>query len=213
MSSKINDKNKLTFKIITLGNSGVGKTSIINKYTQNDFENNSLSTIGIEFSKKELILKNQQKIELKLIDTCGQEKFNALSTSYFKHVDGVFFVFALNNKESFNNIKHWIDLFNQNNNSKKKIPKYLVGNKCDILMDKQVEKDLIDYEINKEDKDMKYFETSAKNNINIEKIFEEMGEKMYSEYIKSRRNDNIQIKHEVPKIKKKNNCCQVKSDA
>ena len=122
----------MEFKIITLRNSGVGKTSIINKFVHLDFIENILSTIGIEFSAKELILKNNQKILLKMIDTGGQEKFKSLSSSYFKHADGVFFVFALNNKQSFFQIKDWIELFKENSDNNN-IPKYLVGNKCDLL--------------------------------------------------------------------------------
>ena len=68
MRRKKKDANRLEFKIITLGNSGVGKTSIINKFVHLDFIENNLSTIGIEFSAKELILKNNKKILLKIID-------------------------------------------------------------------------------------------------------------------------------------------------
>ena len=100
---KINVKNKdkkkgnkediLIFKIIALGDSDVGKTSIINRYITGNFTGNVCSTIGSNFSIKELLVNKSQKIKLKLIDTCGQEKYRSLSKSYLRNTDGVFFLF------------------------------------------------------------------------------------------------------------------------
>ena len=116
--SKDQDEEKLTFKIITLGESGVGKTSILRRYVYNLYDDNSISTIGLSFVFKEITLKNNEKVQLKLIDTGGQEKYRALAKSYFKNADGVFFVYAIDNEDSFNNIKDWIELFNENRNGK-----------------------------------------------------------------------------------------------
>ncbi len=69
------------FRIITLGDSGVGKTSIIKRYCENKFEDNISSTLGINFSIKEIIIDKKDKIHLKLIDTCGQEKYRSLAKS------------------------------------------------------------------------------------------------------------------------------------
>ncbi len=212
MSRKIKDTNKLVFKIITLGNAGVGKTSIINRYIEKNFDPNSLATIGMEFAVKTIKLNNQKTINLKIIDTGGQEKFKSLCTSYIKNTDGVFFVFALNNKESFFQITNWIEIFKQNHSGKDKIPTYLVGNKCDLLNNIEVDENLIE-DFKKNYEDMIYFETSAKDNINIEKIFEEMGEKLYVEYLKSGRATNTQIKVKMEsKKKKKKNCCEIEPD-
>ena len=198
-------KEDLTFKIITLGNAGVGKTSIIKRYSYGIFDNNSLPTIGFEFSVKKIKLKNGIEINLKLIDTNGQEKYRALSTSYLKHADGVFFVFALNNKESYDELTKWIEIFNDNNQNIENIGKYIVGNKSD-LKEKNINEDEIK-DFSKKN-GMDYFQTSAKDDINIEKIFQEMGEFLYLNYIKLGRGKDNQIKLEAKSDKKKNKCCQ-----
>ena len=105
--NKMNNKNKeqTVFKIITLGNSGVGKTSIIERYINNIFNDNAISTVGLEFCVKKIKLKDGKEISLKLMDTSGQEKYSAVTKSYLKNAEGVLFVFALNNKESFDKLR------------------------------------------------------------------------------------------------------------
>jgi small GTP-binding protein len=133
--NKDNEEKAIIFRIITLGDSGVGKSSIIKKYLTGVFEENNSSTVGINFSFKELIINKSQKIKLKIIDTCGQEKFRSLSKTYFKNADGVLFVFGINDKESFDNIKEWMGYFNEHKTIEN-TPKVLVGNKCDLEIDK-----------------------------------------------------------------------------
>ena len=115
-NEKINDE--ISFKIITIGDSGVGKTSIIRRYVYDAFNDNTISTIGVTFCYKDIEWKSGEKIKLKLIDTAGQEKFNALTKTYFKNVDGVLFVFDYNNPITFEDIENWISLFEENNSSK-----------------------------------------------------------------------------------------------
>ena len=195
-------------KIITLGESGVGKTSIIRRYIHNIFDENNLSTIGLNFSFKEVKLKDGNIINLKLIDTAGQEKYRALAKSYFKNVDAVLFVFAFNSQESFDNIKNWIKLFDDNHNGKTGIPKYLIGNKSD--QERVVKDDLIE-QLKNEYKDYKYFETSAKNNDGIEKLFKDIGEDLYEilreKEGKGRKKSQSVIKISKYKNKNKGNNC------
>ncbi len=169
-------EEEIIFKIITLGDSGVGKTSIINKYIKGEYYDNNSSTLGINFSFKELFINKTQKITLKLIDTCGQEKYRSLSRTYFKNVDGVLFVFGLNDKDSFDNIKIWMNYFNEECTIKD-APKLLVGNKSDLEMDKELDQNIIKQFA--EENKMQYFETSAKDNKNINEIFGEMGKMIY----------------------------------
>ena len=202
-----NEKNEnkkediLTFRIITLGDSGVGKTSIINRYVKDIFNDNNASTIGINVSIKEIYF-NQQKINLKLIDTCGQEKYHALTKSYLKNADACFFIFALNDKESFDNIKKWMELFNENN-SIKDIPKMLLGNKNDLQ--KQIKDNLIQEYA--ETNEINYFETSAKDKKNINESMEELGQMLYKQYEKNnssgkQHNNKIIISYKQPNNKK-----------
>ena len=205
MSVKNKDKAKITLQIITMGNAGVGKSSIIKRYITGIFDNNSLSTIGVEFSVKEITVKDGTKINLKLMDTGGQELYRSLSKSYFKNSDGVLFVFALNNEQSFTDISEWINYFNENCFRKDNFPKYLIGNKCDLASN--VNEASINEVAN--NNDMKYFQTSAKDKININKVFEEMGEKLYEEYLKSGRVKNIQLKSAAKPNKKSCSCAHV----
>ena len=200
--------NIIEAKVITLGESGVGKSSIIKRFIYNKFEDNALSTIGIDFSFKEIILENNATIKLKIMDTSGQEKFRALSKSYYKNADGVFFVFALNNMDSFKRLEEWIKTFNENYISNQDIPKFLVGNKNDLSY-KEIDQILI--EDFSSMYNMKYYEASAKTNSNIDELFQDIGQKLYDNYLKSGAGKGIQIKSKDINIKK-NNCCTISSD-
>ena len=203
-----NSEEEITFKIITVGESGVGKTAIIKRFVYGKFDENAISTIGLSFCFKDIKLNNNKQIKLKLIDTGGQERFRALSKSYFKNAEGVLFVFGLDNKKSFDEIQNWINTFNENC-SINNIPKFLVGNKCDLIDKITVDKEGID-KIAKNN-NIKYIETSAKENILIEDLFIQMVEILYEDYKKSGKEKTGQIKLESKKKKKRNNCC-VKGD-
>ena len=140
--SKNENEEKMIFKIITLGESGVGKTSILRRYIYALYDDNSISTIGLSFIFKEIILKNKEKVQLKIIDTGGQEKYRALAKSYFKNAD--LFVYSIENEDSFNNINNWITLFNENNN-RVEVSQYLVETKNDLdrVVDEKKVKNLL----------------------------------------------------------------------
>ena len=128
--TKENNEKKL-FKIITLGDSGVGKTCILRRFVTGKFDKNTLSMIGFETSSKEIVLKDGTKVALQLIDTAGQENYHALATTYIRNSDGVLFVFSHDSRESFNNIKKWLMSFKDNNQDidfDKEFPAFLVGN-------------------------------------------------------------------------------------
>jgi small GTP-binding protein len=213
MSKK--NKKELDYlkKVITLGKSGVGKSCILRRLTDNTFNENTIATIGLTSILKEIKLKNGKNIVLKLIDTAGQEKYKALSKSYFKNVDAVLFIFSINNEKSFEEVKSWIDLFNENYNGRANIPQYIVGNKLDL--GRKVSKDLVNEFIN-ENKKYKYFETSAKENIGINELFEDLAENLYEVQIKEntkKKSQNIYILKNFNN-KKRNIClmCNPTSD-
>ena len=197
-----------SFNVATLGDSGVGKTSIINSYVKNEFDNNISSTIGMNISYKEIKFNNKDKIILKLVDTAGQEKYRALTKSYFKNIDAVLFVFSLDDKDTLETIKYWMELYKTNSNKNDEdVPKYLVGNKNDLEID--VEQSLID-EFAREN-NIPYISTSAKTSKNIDELFEEIGTKLYIDFVKKgnkgQNNINIKIIKNVPKKK----CCTINS--
>ena len=207
MSKKGESKDLIEFKIITLGDSGVGKTSIIKRYVYNKFDYNSINTIGISYSFKDVILPNGQKIQLKLIDTAGQEKYKSLSKSYFKHANGVFFIFSLNDPLTFANMEQWVNDFNDNKEVSNVICQYLIGNKSDLEI--KVNQELIE-ELKEKFNIKEYAPTSAKDNTNIGKIFEEMSQLLYDNYKKKRKTSQKNIK--LIENKAKNSKCCMQGD-
>ena len=175
-----NGKEVKSFKVITIGDSNVGKTSIIRRYIYNVFDDKTMSTIGLSFSFKDVELKSGIKISLKLVDTAGQEKYRSLTKSYFKNSDGVLFVFDYGNKESFEHIQEWVEMFKENT-SQDDIPKYLIGNKDDIE-NKTVTSDMINEFISKTK--FKFKSTSAlRTDTNIDDIFNEIAEDIMENYL------------------------------
>jgi len=205
--NKDGDKNIMTFKVITLGDSFVGKTSIIKRFITGKFKPKFINTIGYSVSSKNIILKNGTEICLNLIDTAGQEKYQALAKTYIKNSDAVLFVFSYDNEESFNNIKKWLDNFRENNNnfdSNKSFPAYLVGNKCDlnhVIKQEDIE------EIKEENNIYGIMETSAKDNININDLFNEIGEMLFNIYGNRKKGQNVKLAVEFTKQKKGCNYC------
>ena len=196
------------FKIISLGDSGVGKSSIFRRYTENKFDEDTMSTIGLAFADKELTLQNKEKVKLKLVDTGGQERYKSLAKNYYKNADGVLFVFAHNDKDSFDHIIDWIELFDQNTTNKE-IPKFLIGNKNDLK--KFDEQESFDDFIQQHNI-LRYISTSAKDNKknNISEMFKDMAECINKTYKTSDKQYKLDDKNEY-KNKNKNKvtskCC------
>ena len=170
------NENDILFNVITLGDSGVGKTSILKRYAYGSFDEKNLPTIGIGFTFKEVKLKDGTTIKLKLVDTSGQERFNSISKSYFRKAESVLFVFSYDNKNSLEHIEEWFKRFEETGNILD-IPLFLLGNKCDIH-NKVIDDKLIEDFKNRigiED----YFKTSAKENIGINDVFSRLAEKIH----------------------------------
>ena len=200
-------ENNQLFRIITLGDSGVGKSSIIMRYTNGTFDEKILSTIGLEFTFKEVTLKDGVKIKIKFIDTAGQEKYRSLAKSYYKNAEGVLFIFSYGKKESFDHIEEWFKSFNEQCPDKDNIPKILIGNKCD-LENKEIEKNLVD-DLKKRIGIENFSNTSAKDNIGIDELFTELAEKMYEQNKKyiGKKQQNKQLENNKLNEKKKKKLC------
>ena len=198
------------FKIITLGNTGVGKTSIIQRFVNDEFNPDQLSTLGVSLTFRVLTI-NNKNIKLKLIDTGGQEKYRSMSKSYFRHVDVVLFVFDLNLENSFESIQYWIDLFNESDDGNKIILKYLIGNKSDL--EQNVDQGLID-ELVKKNK-LLYMSTSAKTKSQIDEMFEYIAGELYEHALKNKKKKKgkntqkgkILTESQLNQPTRRNNCC------
>ena len=197
----------LEYKIIALGDSGVGKTSILKRFTHNKFDEDTLSTIGLAFAVKKMILKNNINVNLKLVDTGGQERYRALTKSYLKNTEGVLFVFAHNDKESFEHIEKWLEFFDENTDNIN-IPKLLIGNKNDLEKFEEKEESFKDF--SKNHNISSYISTSAKTNVNITETFQEMANLITLTFNKSGK----QKKKKLIKLKDKkpSNCFLCNND-
>lgn len=164
-----------TYKIILVGNSTVGKTSILCRFTDNKFNIKGEMTIGVEFGCKYINIDDNTKVKLQIWDTSGQEKFRSITRSYYRGSDGIIVVFDLSNLTSFKDIRTWINSIIEFVPDK---PIILVGNKCD-LGHKVTKGDILNMmeELNVID----YVETSAKNNINIQTVFDKISRSIYND--------------------------------
>ena len=156
-----------TFNILTIGESGVGKTCILRRFVENKFLKSHLATIGIDFRTKVIHVYGKD-IKLKIWDTAGQERYHNITSQIYKGADGIILVFDVNEEISFTKIKDWIEQI-KSNVSQEEISLILLGNKCDI------EERAISKEQGQEmanSLNVNYYETSALNGTGINEAFE-----------------------------------------
>ena len=158
----------LEFGVILLGNSSVGKTSILNKFVDDIFSNKTQCTIDVGLKLKNLKIDKNLYAQLNIYDTAGQEKYRSLTKSYYSRANGIILVFDLTNENSFNDLNSWMREINDNAGNVEII---LVGNKSD-LGNRQVTK--YKAENYAKEKNLKYIETSAKEGTNILLLFEDL---------------------------------------
>ena len=153
-------------KSIIIGDSGVGKSSLLYRYTDQDWNPHYIATIGVDF--KVLSFERMGKVvKLQLWDTAGQERFRTITHSYYRGAHGIMLVFDVTNRESFDNISTWLkDVSKFGVDS---APMLLVGNKCDCVAQRNVSAS--EAQQLAESIGCKYIETSAKNNAGVEKAF------------------------------------------
>jgi len=155
------------FKLLLIGDSGVGKTSILFKFSEDTFSPAFISTIGIDF-KIRTIEVDGKRIKLQVWDTAGQERFRTITTAYYRGAMGIMLVYDVSNLKSFENISNWIR--NIEMHATQDVELMILGNKCDIADKRQVSKEkgeqlALQHSI-------KFMETSAKASINIYEAFE-----------------------------------------
>ena len=199
------EEELIIYKILLLGDICVGKTSILLKYVQDKFSEVAISTIGVDFMDK-IINNGNKKIKLQIWDTSGQEKYKSIAANFLRNADGVFLVFDLTQKSSFEHVKKWLNDVNDYNEEVKII---LLGNKND-LEKREVNNDTADKYANNHN--FQYFETSAKNGTNINEAFKAMVNLLYGEETRERTNsarsrgNSVLSKNNTSK--KKKTCCK-----
>ena len=192
----------MSMNILLLGDSSVGKTSIINQYVEGKFEENFISTCGLDLKEKKIII-NDKQYQLLIMETSGQERYHSIAESYYKRADGIILVFDITNRNSFNTLKNfWLKDVNSHGN----FPKIVVGNKKDLENIRVIKNE--DIEKNKEFNEIECFETSAKTKENIETIFNKIAELILLNPNRKRvKSFKLKLSDNKNGKKTKNNCC------
>ena len=204
MNDDIDNDNEESVKVVLIGESGVGKTSIISQFTKGIFNPDLMSTKGATFSTKKKEFKESNKIlSFEIWDTAGQEKYRSLAKMFFKDAAVALIVYDVTSKKSFEEIKaYWMDLVKEN--GPKKVIMYIVGNKIDLSEKEVVNED--EARAFAENENVNFWLTSAKNSTGIDELFNEIG----NQYLSPDFNNNDEIKqrkmrkNEVTKVNKEN---------
>ncbi|CAK74708.1 unnamed protein product (macronuclear) [Paramecium tetraurelia] len=167
------DQYHFLFKYIIVGDTSVGKSCILLNYTEKKFNEDHETTIGVEFGSQ-LLKMNDRTIKIQIWDTAGQESFRSITRSYYKGSIGVVLVFDLTKKDTYYNVMKWHNEILDCTHEFVEIS--LVGNKLDLESERQVSsKEALEYaQSNK----MNYLETSAKTGQNVDKVFEDIAQRI-----------------------------------
>ena len=195
------------FKVLLLGNSDVGKSSLILRYVDQVWSDTFVPTIGVDFKVKTLELENKQ-IKMQIWDTAGQERFRNVISSYFRGSHGIFLIYDITNRDSFKNLENW--LIEIEKNASQNVLKILIGNKSDLVDDREIKKEEGQAFANRNG--MKFIETSAKMNTNVNEAFETLA-KLMMEFSNEKKTLNTKNETKVlsassgKDIKTKKKCC------
>ena len=192
---QLTEEYDMMFKVLLLGDSGVGKSSILLRYTKNQFTADMRSTIGVEFGIKYLTLDNLQ-LKVQIWDTAGMERYSSITSAYYKGAKGVIVVYDICRKVSFDNIDKWIDDFKSKADEDAVI--LIIGNKSDLQDKREVNTEEV--KLKAEKNKMAFMETSAKNNENVSKAFLQL----FKEIIKIYKEKNSDTINDIEESKKKN---------
>ena len=208
-------KYDLSFKIIIIGDSGVGKSSLTLRATKNQFQDYYNATVGFEFFSQNLKM-DDTIIKLQMWDTCGQEIYRSLISSFYKNSSLAMIMYSIEDEESFRHLDYWIKEIKNNSNPNIKI--ILIGNKVDLEDKRTVSKEE-EEKFAKENGIEEVYETSAKTGFNAKNIFCRAAQILYKEHLNykqiGRDPSLIRVGTEdldpttipIPKEQKKKGCC------
>ena len=193
-------------KIGIVGNYSIGKTSFLNSYIQQESVNSQLSTIGVDFRSKIYNYHNKE-YKLNIWDTAGQEQFSSIVRSYLRELDAIIIMYDITDKRTFKDVKKWIDEVEFLN--KKKVIKYIVGNKSDLENYRQVS--IRDAKLFSKEYQINFSETSIRNIPSINLVFDKIIEDIDDNLI----NNNIELKmyytlkEDIDLDYKQSKCCNI----
>lgn len=165
-------------KILLLGDSSVGKTCFLMRYADSTFQEVHMSTVGLDYRLKDMVMEDQKQVTVQIWDTAGQDRFRAITKNYYKGADGIVLIYDVTSRDTFQNITTWITQIKENASTSAKI--IIVGNKIDMTDQIKVSTD----EISKlaSENNLKFIEASAKNNIRIDECFNLLVNDIYKDY-------------------------------
>ena len=172
----------ISFKIIVIGDSGVGKSCLTTQAVRNNFQEIYQATVGFEFLTFNLRI-NNNVVKLQIWDTCGQEVYKSLISNFYRNSSLALILYAINNRDSFKHAENWLnDLKNQSNPN---VRVFLVGNKSDLENERVVTKEEAEQFKNEKKLD-KFIETSAKTGENARSALLEAAKLLYKDYLKAK---------------------------
>jgi len=169
----MSSKKKVLLKVIILGDSGVGKTSLMNQYVNKKFSASYKATIGADFLTKEVVMEDDRVVTLQLWDTAGQERFQSLGVAFYRGADCCVLVYDVNNSKSFETLESWRDEFlvQASPMDPESFPFVVIGNKVDVEESRRMISSKRAMTFCQSKGGLSYFETSAKEALNVEEAF------------------------------------------
>lgn len=189
------------FKLLIVGESGVGKTCMLLRFADNSFEENFLSTIGVDFKVREIDV-DGKRVKLQIWDSAGQERFRNITTSYYRNCGGIIIVYDITRHDTFTKVTEWIEDVRKITSN---VPLLLVGNKADLEDKRAVAEQEAKELANR--MGLVLLETSAKTALNIEDAFKQISRQLIKEAAAKPKSDN---KNQVSLDKKQSSgkkCC------
>jgi len=205
-------RKKVLLKVIILGDSGVGKTSLMNKFVNDKFSKQYKATIGADFLTKEILI-DDKLVTMQIWDTAGQERFQSLGVAFYRGADSCILVYDITDQKSFDSLDLWMDEFiaQAAPRNPKEFPFVVLGNKSDLAKTKRQVADAKARSWCKNKNDIPFFETSAKDNTNVEQAFQTVARNALKQ-------ESSQPPMYVPpaldldekkKVEKKSGCCEL----
>ena len=192
------------YKVLILGDSSVGKTCFLLKYTDKVFNEVYMSTIGLDYRLKTLTLKDGKKVKLQIWDTAGQDRFRTITKNYYKGAHGIILIYDVTNTDTYDNVENWISQIKEE--ASPNVVIYLVGNKVDMEDKRKVSTE--DGQKIADANNLPFIETSAKSDININETFDNLVEKMDSVFSNLEKNNLVAISgNKLNKDNNKKKCC------
>ena len=160
------DEYNYLFKVVLVGDSGVGKSCLLSRFAWDQFSLDSKSTIGVEFATKSVMIEGQT-VKAQLWDTAGQERYRAITTAYYREAVGAVIVYDITKEDTFKSVEKWVQ--DVRNNTSREICIMLVGNKCDLRKERAVTTEM--GKLFARNNELSFLEASALDSTNVESAF------------------------------------------